>query len=191
LPSTATSWLSPDDGFLVLDRNLNGLIDSGRELFGDSTIKRDGQRAADGFDALRDLDSNADGKISALDSRFAELRLWRDLNQDGVSQSNELSTLGQLNVASINVAASAHSQTLANGNQIADLGTYTRGDGSVGTTGEVTGNLADINLVGDPSLALTRIDPFLLTRPDPLPGVARWHVKERKASRHRGTLLDW
>ena len=146
---TATGWLSPDDGFLVLDRNLNGVIDSGRELFGDSTIKRDGQRAADGFDALRDLDSNADGKISALDSRFAELRLWRDLNQDGISQGNELFTLGQLNVASINVAASAHSQTLANGNQIADLGTYTRSDGSLGTTGEVTGNLADINLVGD------------------------------------------
>jgi len=49
---------------------------------------------------------------------------------------------------------------------------------------------ADFELRTGATLALTRIDPFLLTRADPLPGVARWHVKERKGSRHRGTSLD-
>ena len=149
-----TGWVNADDGFLVRDVNGNGTIDSGRELFGDSTIKSNGQLATDGFDALADLDSiinggNADGKISNLDAQFANLRIWRDLNQDGISQTGELFTLSTLNIASINVAKTANSQTLTNGNQIADLGTFTKTDGSTGTTGAVTGNMADINLASD------------------------------------------
>ena len=149
-----TGWVSSDDGFLVLDKNGNGSIDSGRELFGDNTIKSNGQTATDGFDALADLDSianggNADGRISSADAQFANLRIWRDLNQDGISQSNELFTLSSQNIASINVTKTANSQTLANGNQIADLGSFTRTDGSTGTAGAVTGNLADINLASD------------------------------------------
>ena len=143
-----TGWVKADDGFLVRDLNGNGLIDSGRELFGDSTLKSNGQNAVDGFDALKDLDSNADGQISAADSQFANLRLWRDLNQDGISQSGELASLASLGIASLTVAKTANSQLLADGNQIADLGTYTRTDGSTGTTGEV-GTLGDINLVSD------------------------------------------
>ena len=138
-----TGWVSSDDGFLVRDKNGNGSIDSGRELFGDSTIKSNGQLATDGFDALADLDSisnggNADGRISNADAQFANLRVWRDLNQDGISQSNELFTLSSQNIASINVTKTANSQTLANGNQIADLGSFTRTDGSTGTAGAVT-----------------------------------------------------
>ena len=149
-----TGWVNADDGFLVRDVNGNGSIDSGRELFGDSTIKSNGQLATDGFDALADLDSisnggNADGRISSADAQFANLRVWRDLNQDGISQSNELFTLSSQNIASINVTKTANSQTLANGNQIADLGSFTRTDGSTGTAGAVTGNLADINLASD------------------------------------------
>ena len=138
-----TGWVSADDGFLVRDVNGNGTIDSGRELFGDNTIKSNGQLATDGFDALADLDSisnggNADGRISNADAQFANLRVWRDLNQDGISQSNELFTLSSQNIASINVTKTANSQTLANGNQIADLGSFTRTDGSTGTAGAVT-----------------------------------------------------
>ena len=149
-----TGWVNADDGFLVRDVNGNGTIDSGRELFGDNTIKSNGQLATDGFDALVDLDSianggNADGRISNADAQFTNLRIWRDLNQDGISQSNELFTLSSQNIASINVTKTANSQTLANGNQIADLGTFTRTDGSTGTAGAVTGNLADINLASD------------------------------------------
>ena len=149
-----TGWVNADDGFLVRDVNGNGTIDSGRELFGDSTIKSNGQLATDGFDALADLDSmtnggNADGKISNLDAQFANLLIWRDLNQDGISQTGELFTLASLNIASINVTSTANSQTLPNGNQIADLGTFTKTDGTTGSTGAVTGNLADINLASD------------------------------------------
>jgi hypothetical protein len=134
---------------LVLDKNGNGVIDNGRELFGDAFIKSNGQTAVDGFDALRDLDSNGDGKIDSSDTQFNNLRVWRDLNQNGTTQSGELFTLNQLGIASINVTSTAHSQTLANGNQVADLGTYTKTDGSTGTTAEISGSLADINLATD------------------------------------------
>ncbi|TAN70255.1 MAG: hypothetical protein EPN17_06135 [Methylobacter sp.] len=143
---TATGWVSVNDAFLVLDKNSNGAIDDGRELFGDAMIKGNGELATDGFDALRDLDSNADGKIDSSDAQFANLRLWQDLNQDGISQSDELFTLGSQNIAAINVGSTANNQILSNGNQLADVGSFIRTDGSSGTLGEVTGNIGDINL---------------------------------------------
>ena len=146
---TATGWVKADDAFLVLDRNGNGLIDNGRELFGDATPLAAGGLAADGFAALAQEDTNHDGLVSALDSRYAQLRLWRDLNQDGISQSDELITLAGASIQSITVASTDHSQTLANGNQLADLGHYTKSDGSQGALGEVTADLADINLAQD------------------------------------------
>ncbi|HEU5135250.1 MAG TPA: calcium-binding protein [Steroidobacteraceae bacterium] len=143
-----TGWVSSDDGFLVLDRNGNGAIDSGRELFGDSTLLPDGTAAADGFAALAAEDTNADGVVNAADARFAQLRVWRDLNQDGQSTPNELFTLQQLGIIGINVASVARDQVLGNGNRIADVGSYIRTDGSEGAVGETHG-AADVDLAGD------------------------------------------
>jgi Ca2+-binding RTX toxin-like protein len=137
-----TGWITADDAMLVLDRNGNGTIDNGRELFGDSTIKSNGQTAMDGFDALADLDSNSDGVMNSSDTQFANLRLWRDLNQDGVSQSGELFTLNALGVASIALTNKVATTTLANQNQILATGQYTKADGT-------TGVVADVNFVAD------------------------------------------
>lgn len=90
---TATGWIKADDGILVIDRNGNGRIDSGRELFGDSTPLYQGGLAADGFAALAQEDTNGDGLVNAQDARWQTLRIWRDLNQDGISQTNELSAI--------------------------------------------------------------------------------------------------
>jgi hypothetical protein len=98
-----TGWLREYDAWLALDKDGNGTIDNGPELFGDNTIKSNGESAQNGFDALADWDVNADGIIDAQDEIFTELRLWRDLNQDGISQSEELLTLSDLNIASINL----------------------------------------------------------------------------------------
>ena len=144
-----SGWVKSDDAFLVLDKNGNGLIDNGRELFGDNFIKSSGQTAKDGFDALTDLDSNADGIVNAQDIQYINLKLWRDLNQDGISQDGELFTLDSQNIVGINITKTANNQTLSNGNQIADTGSFIKGDGSSGTVGEVTGNMADINLADD------------------------------------------
>lgn len=145
-PRTSPGWVRPDDAFLVLDRNGNGTIDNGTELFGDSTPLAGGGTAEDGFAALAQEDTNGDGVVDADDARFADLRVWRDLNQDGVSQANELQTLQQAGIESIRVAKTEHSQLLSNGNQLADLGTFVRTDGSTGGLGEVTAQMGDINL---------------------------------------------
>ena len=134
---TGTGWVNADDGFLVFDRNGNGAIDNGSELFGDATDLYAGGKAADGFAALAQEDSNHDGKVDSQDAHWSQLRVWRDLNQDGVSQANELFGLDQLGIAGIHTGATAHSQTLANGNQIADLGSFVRTDGSTGMMGDV------------------------------------------------------
>jgi pimeloyl-ACP methyl ester carboxylesterase len=146
--AAGTGWVGSDDGLLVWDRNGNGQIDSGRELFGDSTMKSNGQLAVDGFDALADLDTNADGKINASDANFAQLKVWRDSDQDGVTDAGELSTLSSLGIAGFNTAKTANNQVLADGNRIADLGTYIRADGSTATMGDV-GEMGDIDLVED------------------------------------------
>jgi len=146
--ATGTGWVYRDDGFLVWDRNGNGLIDSGRELFGDSTLKSNGQVAVDGFDALTDLDANTDGKVDALDPNFANLRVWRDLDQDGITDAGELSLLASLGITGFNTAKTANSQVLPDGNRIADLGTYIKSDGSTATMGDV-GQMADVDLSED------------------------------------------
>ncbi|HSH96830.1 MAG: calcium-binding protein [Methylophilaceae bacterium] len=145
---TSTGWIAATDGLLVLDRNGNGTIDNGRELFGDATLKSNGQLAADGFDAIADQDTNHDGIISSLDANWNNLRVWRDLNQDGISQASELTSLNTLGIASINVTGQEHSTLLNDGNVLADLGTFTYANGTNGTAG-IAANLADVNLVQD------------------------------------------
>jgi hypothetical protein len=146
--ATGTGWVASDDGLLVWDRNGNGQIDSGRELFGDSTLKSSGQLAVDGFDALADLDTNADGTVNTSDANYAQLRVWRDLDQDGITDTGELVTLSSLGIAGFNTAKTANNQVLADGNRIADLGTYIKTDGSTATMGDV-GQMADIDLTED------------------------------------------
>jgi VCBS repeat-containing protein len=150
---TSVGWVAPNDGFLVLDRNGDGVINDGTELFGDATPLVDATgavigKAADGFEALAAQDTNADGVVNSADANFSNLRVWQDLNQDGVSQAGELKTLAELGIESFNVASINHSQLLSNGNQIADTGSYTRTDGTTGTAG-VTAGMADINLAVD------------------------------------------
>jgi len=121
----STGWVAPNDGFLVMDRNGNGTIDSGAELFGDSTPLATGGNAVDGFDALAQEDTNGDGVVNAQDANWTNLQVWQDLNQDGISQSGELSSLDALGITGINTGSTTNSQVLPNGNQIADKGTFT------------------------------------------------------------------
>ena len=79
-----TGWISSDDALLVRDINGNGQIDDGSELFGDQTILSNGEKAANGFEALADLDSNHDGVFDGDDEAFGEIKVWQDLNQNGV-----------------------------------------------------------------------------------------------------------
>ncbi|MGZ3805279.1 MAG: EF-hand domain-containing protein [Pseudobdellovibrionaceae bacterium] len=90
-PGGETMWPRADHAgwFLALDRDGNGLIDKKNELFGAD----DG--VANGFEALKKLDSNNDGVIDAKDKEFKNLVLWKDKNGDGVSQPEELIKLSE------------------------------------------------------------------------------------------------
>ena len=69
------AWIDPDDAFLVLDLNGNGIINNGSEMFGTATVLPNGLLALDGWDALRQYDINKDGKIDANDEIFASLKV--------------------------------------------------------------------------------------------------------------------
>lgn len=98
-----TAWIGTEDGFLALDRNGNGSIDNGGELFGDQVILKDGSKSESGFEALAELDDNGDGIIDNKDSAFANLRVWIDANHNGKSDSNELKTLNETGIISISL----------------------------------------------------------------------------------------
>jgi hypothetical protein len=132
---TGTGWIKSDDGLLVLDRNGNGTIDGGAELFGDNTPGAAGALAANGFIALQGQDSNADGQINSLDTSYTQLRVWGDFNQDGISQAGELQTLSQAGIASIGVAGTTTNINLGNGNTQIASGSFTRTNGSTGQSG--------------------------------------------------------
>ena len=134
---TATGWIAPDDGLLVRDLNGNGIIDNGAELFGDNTKLADGSFAKHGYAALAELDSNGDGIVSAADAAFQTLRVWQDLNQDGISQANELRILEELGIQSLDVAYKDVNKNLGKGNTLAQQGSYTKTDGTTAQAGDL------------------------------------------------------
>ena len=125
-----TTWVASDDALLVLDRNADGTINNGGELFGTETLLANGQFAANGFEALADLDENHDGKIDANDSAYTSLNLWRDLNQNGISDEGELATLAASGVTSIGLTFEQSDFVDANGVGHRELGEYTLADGT-------------------------------------------------------------
>ncbi|MRR58516.1 MAG: tandem-95 repeat protein [Deltaproteobacteria bacterium] len=171
--ATATGWLKSDDGLLVRDINGNGVIDSGAELFGDSTLLANGNKAANGFTALTDLDTNGDGLVDASDAAFNELKVWRDLNQDGVSQSSELFAMDQFGIRSFNTTVSDYADIILPGGVQAETGSYTLIDED---GNPITAVMGDVNLTQDPFYSQytdsADIPEELLDLPD-LPGMGR------------------
>src|SRR5262249_33833503 len=102
--SVVTDWPAASTPWLALDRNGNGAIDDGSELFGSMTALSNGARAQNGFAALAELDSNGDGRITPEDAAWASLRLWSDGDGDRVSSARELGTLDARGVIAIDLA---------------------------------------------------------------------------------------
>jgi|GEM_PF-3011661 len=115
-----TGWVGPDDGFLALDANSNGVIDDVSELFGDLNTN--------GFTELASHDAtvnggNNDGKIDSLDSVWGSLKVWKDANSDGITDTGELQNLAYHGIKQIVLNPTSSSLTVA-GNQILHLSTF-------------------------------------------------------------------
>ena len=114
------AWTAIGSGnaFLVLDRNHNGRIDSGRELFGDATYASD----SNGFLALGEYDKpehggNGDGIIDARDAIFPRLLLWIDDNHDGICQPSELHALSEFGIYAFSLSYTESPRTDQFGNK--------------------------------------------------------------------------
>jgi hypothetical protein len=123
-----TGWVGAGDGLLVMDRNQDGSINDGSELFGSSTIMPDGTKAVDGYQALAQLDSNRDGVIDSSDAQFAQLGVWVDGDADGKTDSGEVKSLAELNIAQLSLKVQVTSD-VNNGNLVGLSSSYQTTDG--------------------------------------------------------------
>ncbi|PZO15402.1 MAG: hypothetical protein DCE87_08565 [Betaproteobacteria bacterium] len=128
----ATGWAGSDDGLLVRDLNGDGSINNGTELFGNNTRLKNGQYAANGFEALKDLDSNKDGKLNSADAAWNSLRVWKDTDADAQTDAGELLSLTTAGVKEIKLAyTNTGTNPDQHGNEHRQTSTYTTTSGTV------------------------------------------------------------
>lgn len=192
-----TAWIGEEDGFLAYDRNENGKIDNGGELFGDQVILKNGKKSTSGFEALGELDDNNDNIIDKEDLVFHKLLIWFDKNHNGKTESQELKSFSDMEVQTISLDYRKTSlKDEETGTRIAETSHVTIGSGNdtkttqmsefwfpVNTTstthdGKVTvGNVPDIQkaIEQDESGRLCQYCSQFLTENDP--AAKRYYLK--------------
>ena len=144
-----TGWITPDHAFLVRDRNGNGLIDDSSEMFSERTSAT----AATGFAALAQLDNTRNGTLDYRDKAFKELRLWTDINVDGLTQKGELHTLDEFGITNLNVKNPSARNVYDNGNLITNVNSF----GISNRRGVSSGQMAEVLFNFGSSLPTTSI----------------------------------
>jgi hypothetical protein len=143
------SWTAPgvNNAWLMLDRNGNGRVDNGAELFGNVTPQPapPAGLVKNGFNALAVYDQpanggNGDGWIDENDAVYSKLRVWLDKNHDGISDPSEIFTFKQVGIKAISLTYEKSKWVDANGNQFRFRGSIIRdtpGDGQDHGNGQV------------------------------------------------------
>ncbi|GGH05244.1 hypothetical protein GCM10007420_22150 [Glycocaulis albus] len=103
-------WVGASDGILALDRDGDGIINNRSEI----SFVGDFEGATTDLEGLQGFDSNGDGVLDSADERWSEFRIWRDLNQNGVGTENELMTLEQAGIVSLNLTLNPTGRTTGN-----------------------------------------------------------------------------
>lgn len=153
--SEMAGWVSPDDGLLVHDRNGDGRISNGTELFGNHSLLNNGQTAGNGYQALAEYDSNGDGIINAQDASYAKLQVWRDLNGNGTSDIGELQSLTDAGVVSISTGYTDSSHVDAHGHEHRQVSTIMLANGMASTAADVWFKVDASKRVNSGDIALT------------------------------------
>ncbi|WP_033073857.1 calcium-binding protein [Sphingopyxis sp. MWB1] len=122
-----TSWVGSGEGILFLDRDGNGTLSNAGEL----SFVGDVEGAASDLVGLRAFDSNGDSMLSSADDRFADFRIWRDGNGNGVVGEGEILSLSGAGVQSLGLAGTAVNTSVALGDVVTiNTGSFTRTDGT-------------------------------------------------------------
>lgn len=124
------SWTSAntEDAFLCLDRNDNGLVDDGSELFGDATPLMDGESTSpNGYIALSEFDvpnvgGTGDRYIDLEDEAYPMLCVWIDENHNGLSEADELMSLSEAGVERISLSRAERGRRDQHGNEFRLMG---------------------------------------------------------------------
>lgn len=135
-----TGWAAPGDGVLMIDRDTDGILGNGSELFGDFTPLANGMLAVNGFQALAQFDINGDGKIDASDPIWSQLKIWQhdpeatDLGDP--DNSGILSTLDEIGIKVIYLDSTITNITDDAGNTEIRSGHFEWTDNRQGTISE-------------------------------------------------------
>lgn len=129
-----TGWVGADDGFLAIDRNGNGTIDDGSEI----SYVDDLEGATTDLEGLAAFDSNANRMIDAGDADWTRFRVWRDVNQNGVSEAGELQTLDQAGIQAISLTRTLTGDPWEpHSNHISAMTEFIWSDGGIGAAADV------------------------------------------------------
>ncbi|MEM9376212.1 MAG: Ig-like domain-containing protein [Pseudomonadota bacterium] len=169
-PLWRAGWVAPEDGFLALDRDGDGVINRLSEI----SFLDDYEGATTDLEGLRGFDSNQDGVFDRLDDQWSAFLVWQDVNQNGIGTGSELMSLEEAGIVSISLALTDLGNDL-NGNRESTLlneAAFTFADQRVHKAYDVALNIQLAHIQGTSNADLTNVFEGSEWRSDGAFGVA-------------------